>query len=92
MVIAKSTSKAGGDLEHAAFLVECPYCGGDAGSCVMPLNDVEAVECTACSQTFSPVEAVAKLAEKLRRWQDVARWARLVDRVQAEGQGEAPGL
>lgn len=63
-----SKSKATG------FQVWCPHCGDREASVVLDLNDLTLIECSSCSETFSPGEALELAQAEARRWARVVSW------------------
>jgi Zn ribbon nucleic-acid-binding protein len=56
------------------FKVLCPKCGDPEATIRLDLNNLQEVECSSCSETFSARQAVKDAAENARRWEAVARW------------------
>lgn len=61
------------------FGVSCPFCGSGApdANIAVDLNDLGVVTCDACSEEFTPDDAVGKLLDEVERWQRVARWVKV---------------
>jgi hypothetical protein len=55
--------------------VLCPFCCDEEATVRIDLNDLKACVCTSCDAEFCPAEAIAKVADQLKRWEAVARWA-----------------
>jgi Zn ribbon nucleic-acid-binding protein len=56
-----------------SFRASCPHCRSD-DDLMIALTNIEEVHCGSCSESFTPDEAVAMLAEQLEKWTKVARW------------------
>jgi transposase-like protein len=59
------------------FKVVCPFCGDPDATVSIDLNDLASCTCNSCSEDFSPKQAVAKLADQLKRWRAVERLGEL---------------
>jgi hypothetical protein len=55
-----------------SFKVVCPMCLATDAAITLDLNDLTAISCGECSETFTAETAVKAMTENLRRWQAVA--------------------
>jgi Zn ribbon nucleic-acid-binding protein len=60
-----------------SFRVICPRCNDTDATVTLDLNDLGAVECSSCGETYSADEAARETAEAARTWAAVARWVEL---------------
>jgi uncharacterized protein (DUF983 family) len=58
------------------FNVACPKCG-EHESLTLALDNVQALECSSCGESFSAREARDLAAAELARWEAVCRWVDL---------------
>lgn len=66
------------------FKIVCPECGDQEATVRLDLNDVRSLTCSSCDAEFTPADAVAKVADQLRRWQAVAKWVEMAGECLAE--------
>jgi transposase-like protein len=69
------------------FKVTCPKCGDPEATIRLDLNNLQEVECSSCSETFSAREAARLAAEQARRWEAVARWIEMAGEAVAGDDG-----
>jgi hypothetical protein len=60
------------------FSVTCPHCRDADAIVSIDLNDLGAVTCGACSETFTPQQARDLAAAELAKWEAVCRWVEAV--------------
>jgi transcription elongation factor Elf1 len=52
----------------------CPCCGAKDAAITLRLDDLSQLECSECSESYTPAEAVEKAREALARWEAFSAW------------------
>jgi hypothetical protein len=60
--------------KKTGFAVTCPHCHDTDATISVDLNDLGAILCTSCDETFTAVEACEIVQAELHRWEKVVRW------------------
>jgi len=66
------------------FDLACPYCGADDAALTLDVTELKTLSCGNCDEEFTPRQAVARAAERLREWERLARWVEMAADVTAE--------
>lgn len=59
-----------------SFRLACTECGSQEGL-TLDLNDLTAVSCSGCGESYSPETARRKAIEQAKRWSAVCGWLAL---------------